>query len=75
MIQIVRKKKESTLSLLKRFSRKTKQSGNLVRFKNTQFKKRPKSALTKKRDALKKIKKKEEINKLYKLGKVDYKAK
>ncbi len=75
MIRVSKKKKESTLSLLKRFTRKTRQSGNLLRFKKTRFTQRPKSDLAKKREALVKIKKRNEINKLYKMGKIDHYAK
>lgn len=71
MIQIKRKGQETTLNLLKRFSRRVKQSGNILRFKEAQFKQRSKSNLKKKREALKKIAKKEKIDKLYKLGKLD----
>jgi len=70
MVQVVRKKKETTLSLLKRFSRKVQQSSNIVRFKANQFKKRPKSSLKKKLDALKKMKKRQQLVKLYKMGKI-----
>ncbi len=75
MIQVTKKKKESTLSLLKRFTRKTRQSGILMRFKKNRFTERPKSALSKKREALNKIKKRAEINKLYKMGKINHYAK
>jgi len=73
MVEIIRKKKESTLSLLKKFNRKIKQSGNLARFKNNQFKKRKVSDLIKKKTALARIKRAEEIKKLYKLGKYEKK--
>jgi ATP-dependent protease HslVU (ClpYQ) peptidase subunit len=69
MIEVVKQKREGTPSLLKRFSRKVKQSGNILRFKKNQFKERKKSDLKKKREALMKVKKIEKLSKLYKLGK------
>jgi len=72
MIKVIRKKQETTLNLLKRFSRKVKESGHVASFKNRQFKHRKKSDLKKKNEALKKAQKKEKTKKLYKLGKIDY---
>lgn len=72
MIQVIQQKQETTLNLLKRFSRKVRQSGHILRFKNTQFKKRRKSALRKKTEALTRLKRREKMNKLYKLGKIEY---
>ena len=72
MIQVIKKKQETNLSLLKRFSRKIKQSRHILHFKNTQFKKRPKSALRKKNDAMSRVKRREKMTKLYKLGKIEY---
>jgi len=72
MIQVERKKQENTLSLLKRFSRRVKQSGRLGRFKATQFKKREKSSSRKKQAALKRVKTKEKKIELYKQGKIDH---
>lgn len=71
MIQVTKKKKETTPSLLKRFSKKIKQSSNLPRFKNAQYKKRAKSSLKKKKEALSRIKHRAEREKLYKLGKLE----
>lgn len=74
MIEVTKKKKETTLSLLKRFGRRIKQSGNLARFKQARFKTRKKSGLKKKSEALKKIEKRAQMNELYKMGKIKYKV-
>jgi len=70
MVQVTKKNKETTLSLLKRFSRKIKKSGNILKYKKTRFKQRPESGLSKKRSALVKIKSTQKTKKLYKLGKI-----
>ncbi|MBU1091612.1 hypothetical protein KKA27_02005 [Patescibacteria group bacterium] len=70
MVQVTKKNKETTLSLLKRFSRKIKKSGNVLKFKKTRFKQRPESDLRKKRGALVRIKIAQKTKKLYKLGKI-----
>ncbi|MCF7835675.1 MAG: hypothetical protein K9M15_00960 [Candidatus Marinimicrobia bacterium] len=70
MVQVIKKEKESTLSLLKRFSRKIKKSGNMAKFKNIRFKQRTTSDLNKKRSALVRMKSAEKTEKLYKLGKI-----
>jgi len=70
MVQVTKKNKETTVSLLKRFSRKIKKSGNILKFKNTRFKQRPKSDLNKKRSALVRVKSVQKTRKLYKLGKI-----
>lgn len=72
MVQVIKKSNESTLSLLKRFSRKVKESGNIPAFKNHQFKHRKKSDLKKKTEALKKANNKKRMQKLYKMGKIDH---
>lgn len=71
MLKVTRKKQETTLNLLKRFTRKIKQSGQISRFKKNQFKQREKSDLKKKKEALKRLSKKEKLIMLYKLGKID----
>ncbi|MDD5032797.1 MAG: hypothetical protein PHC85_01620 [Candidatus Pacebacteria bacterium] len=70
MVQVTKKKKETTVSLLKRFSRKMKQSGVISKFKNRQFKTRAKSALKKKEEALKRMARAKKMEKLFKLGKI-----
>jgi len=75
MVQVTKKKKETALSLLKRFNRKMQQSGNLLRFKKLQFKTRIQSAYKKRKGALGRIQKREKMEKLFKLGKLEYRGK
>lgn len=73
MVQVARKKKETTLSLMKRFSRKMQKSGTVSRFKKTRFNNRKVSDLNKKRKAITRLKYSEKLNELYKLGKLSKK--
>jgi len=70
MIQVKRGEGESVLSLIKRFAKKVKESGNLKLAKERMFKSRPKSDLKKKLEALKREEKRKEIERLKKLGKI-----
>jgi len=72
MIQIEVKKKdnESTGSVLRRFTKKSKSSGLARKARSLRFSDRAKSDFVKKKDALKRIQKQKEMKKLYKLGKL-----
>lgn len=70
MVQVTRKKKETTLSLMKRFGRKMQKSGTVSRFKKTQFKNRKVSDLNKKRKAITRIRYSKKLNEMYKMGKL-----
>jgi len=69
-IEVSKKERETSQSLLRRFSRSVRQSGLLLRARRSQFFKRSKSNQLKKRSALRK----EELKKTYeekkKLGKL-----
>jgi len=71
MVEVQKKENESTSSLLRRFSHKLRQSGNLARVHSSRFRHRSKSSLSKKRGAIWRIKKKREIEHLRKLGKIE----
>ncbi len=71
MIEVQKKENESTASLLRRFSHKLRQSGNLARVHSLQFKRRKKSDLSRKKSAIWRIDKKKEIERLRKLGKIE----
>ncbi len=71
MVQVTRKKKETALSLLKRFHRKIQQSGNLPHVKSHQFKERKKSEYKKRVAALNRINREKKRAELYKLGKLE----
>lgn len=70
-LEVARKKNETALSLLKRFHKRIQQSNNLVKFKTSQFRKRNKSELKKKRGAIAYAEKRKKIARLIKLGKME----
>ena len=74
MIEVRKKEKETSESLIRRFSRRVQQSGVLVRARRTRFKNEEKSKTEKRQEALYKVKIRKEINKLKKLGKFDDEA-
>lgn len=69
MIEVKRKEGENSLSVLRRFNKKVKQSGNIQIVKGIRFSKRPTSQLEKKRNALRKIQNQKEYELKKKLGK------
>jgi len=70
MVLGVRKKeKESSQNLVHRFAKVVRQSGVLLELRNKRFHKRPKSVLSKKRSALRRVKLGAEKNKQEKLAK------
>lgn len=71
MIEIKRKEGESTLSAVRRFSKKVQQSGNLAVVRSLRFAKRPSSKLMKKRRALKRLESRARYARLEKLGQVE----
>jgi ribosomal protein S21 len=73
-VEVQKKENESSASLIRRFSHKLQQSGNLMRVRLLHFKKRPESNLNKKKKALWRIAKKKEMERLYKLGKIELKS-
>ena len=74
MIEVRKKDKETTESLMRRFSRRIQQSGVLVRARRTRFRNDEKSKTEKRQEALYKVKIRKEINTLKKLGKFDDEA-
>lgn len=74
MIEVRKKDKETTESLMRRFSRRIQQSGVLVRARKTRFRNEEKSKPEKRQEALYKVKIRKEIDKLKKLGKFDDEA-
>ena len=70
VLQVKRKEKESSQGLVRRFARRVKQSGLLLRARKKRYKKREKSKQLKKRAALRREEKKEEYKRLKKLGMV-----
>ncbi len=71
MVEVQRKDNESTSSLIRRFSHRLQQSGNLVRVRFLQFKKRPKTELSKKKEAIWRIERRKKMEHLRKLSKME----
>lgn len=71
MIEIKKNENESTINLIRRFTKKVQVSGILKRVRQLQFRTRPKSELRKKEEAIKKAKTKKRMDYLRKLGKIE----
>jgi ribosomal protein S21 len=69
-IEVSKNSNESTASLLRRFSKKVQGSGLVRHIRGTRFSERNKSELKKKQDALKKLARRAEYERLWKLGKI-----
>ena len=67
-LEIKKKERETSQSLVRRFSKRLKQSGILPRARKKLFKKRRKSKQLKKRAALRREEKKKQYEKAKKLG-------
>lgn len=70
MIEVKKGSGESTASLIRRFTKKIQEAGNLMVVRKKRFKNRPKSSLKKKQEAIKKAKTKRRVEYLRKLGKI-----
>ncbi len=71
MIEVRRGEGESSVNLIRRFTKRIKDSGILPLVRKNRFKTRPKSELKKKKDALKRAGKRKERELLRKLGKIE----
>ncbi len=71
MIHIKRKEKETTESLIRRFSRRVQQSGVLRQVRKLRYRTEEKSKPARRNEALYKVKIRKEIDRLKKLGKFD----
>ena len=67
--EIKRQDRDTKQALIRRFSRRLKASGILAKVRKTKFYKRQKSTQMKKKAALRKIEKRQEYEKMVKLGK------
>lgn len=74
-IEVRKKEKETTQSLLRRFSRRIQQSGVLLNSRRGRFYVPPLTKRQKRLDALTRLKNKKEREKLYKLGKLEHEFK
>lgn len=78
-LEIKRNERETSQNLVRRFSRRMKQSGILLRARKARFKKRAKSRQMRKKSALRREQLKKEYEQMEKMGKANnngkYKAK
>ena len=70
MVEVRKRDKETTGSLLRRFTRKVQQSKVLLEARTHSRRSRPKSKMKKRKDALKRLERRIEFERLRKLGKV-----
>jgi len=69
-IEIEKNNNENNASLLRRFSRRVQESGTIPKMKSIRYNQRKLGKLAEKKGALKKIARREEIEKLKKMGKI-----
>ena len=68
--EVIKNQNETNISLIRRFSRRLQGSGVLGRARSQRFYAKPSSKLKKKERALKRIAKREKMERLKKLGKI-----
>ncbi len=69
VIEVKKNANESNMNLVRRFTRKVQESGIIQKVKSKRYNKRAESKVKTKQAALKKISRKKEFEKLFKLGK------
>lgn len=69
VIEVKKNANESNINLVRRFTRKVQESGIIQKVKSKRYNKRAESKVKTKQAALKKIARKKEFEKLFKLGK------
>lgn len=69
-LKVQKQGRESSQSVIRRFTQKLRKSGILLEARKKRFKTKPKSKQLAKRSALRRVEKKQEYLKLKKLGKV-----
>ena len=70
VIEIKKNSNENNSGVLRRFSRRVQESGIIQKVKNSRYNERKESKLKIKKSALKRMVKRQEIEKLRKLGKI-----
>jgi len=68
-LEIKKEERESSQNLVRRFSKRVKQSGILLRARKARFRQRPKSRQMKKKSALRREELKKEYETIEKMGK------
>ena len=66
--EVIRQERETNQGLIRRFTKRLKDSGILINAKKSQFRKKEKSAQMRKRTVLRKLERKVEFEKQSKLG-------
>lgn len=69
-VELTKNNNENNLSLIRRFSKKVKSSGIIKKVRSIRYKQRAESKSTRKKKALKTIRRKAEIDEMIKLGKM-----
>jgi ribosomal protein S21 len=69
-VEVAKKKNESSLSIIKRFTRRVQESGVLPRVRSIRYAERVKSSYVKKKKRLTVLAKAAEYQRLFKLGKI-----
>ena len=70
MIEVKKNEKETSSSLIRRFTRKVQQSSILQRARSLKFQSRPESKLKKKTEAIKRVKAQKRMEYMRKMGKI-----
>lgn len=73
-VQVEKNQNESSANVIRRFTKRVQNAGIIRRIRDNRYSKRVKSANVRKEARLKKLAKKEEYERLYKLGKVQEKT-
>lgn len=73
-VDIKKNDHENSASLIRRFTRKIQESGIIVKVKGKRYSERPISKLSQKIVALRRIKRRAEVEKLRKLGKAEVRS-
>jgi len=75
MAEIKRHDNETTASALRRFTKKVQQAGVLKRVKQIRFRERKQSEFKERKNALRRIARRKEVERLQKLGKISMERK
>ncbi len=70
IVEVSKNQNESSVNLIRRFTKRVQESGVLNRARSTRYNERPKSKLSRKNSTLMSMKKRKEIERLKKLGKL-----
>jgi hypothetical protein len=68
--EVTRNDGESPVNLIRRFSKRVQGAGVIVRVRSERYSQRPQSSFVTRKRALKRIKRREEVQELIKLGKM-----